>query len=41
MLWRLKGFRKNMSSCDASLDKMKEIGLHLDGLLIKGVVNIK
>jgi len=41
MLWRSKRIRRNMSLCGGSLDKMKEIDLHLAGLLIKVGVNIK
>jgi hypothetical protein len=41
MLWRPKRIRRNMSLCDGSSDKMKEIDLHLADLLIKGGVNIK
>lgn len=40
-LARLKGIRRNMSSCDASPDKMNEIGLHQADRLIKRGVNIK
>jgi hypothetical protein len=36
-----KGIGRNMSLYDGSLDKIKEIGLHLADLLIKGGVNIK
>lgn len=40
-LARLKGIRRNMSTCDASPDKMNEIGLHQADRLIKRGVNIK